>query len=74
MDKKLLKYGYSIPEAAEVFTFLPNEAAERRWLPRGLLLASILPFAFQCTANGAFNICLKKRNPRLRLLRKIVMV
>ncbi|MGH7799434.1 MAG: hypothetical protein ACREOW_02255 [Thermodesulfobacteriota bacterium] len=34
MDKKLLKYGYRIPEAADVFTGLATEASERLALPK----------------------------------------
>jgi hypothetical protein len=39
MDKKLLKYGYSIPEAVDVFAALATKAAERLGLTRGLALA-----------------------------------
>ena len=34
MDKKLLKYGYRIPETADVFTVLATEASERLALTR----------------------------------------
>jgi len=39
MDKKLLKYGYSIPEASDVFAALATKAAGRLGLTRGLTLA-----------------------------------
>ena len=39
MDKKLLKHGYSIPEAAEGFAALATNAAERLVLTRGLAVA-----------------------------------
>ncbi|MBI2486573.1 MAG: hypothetical protein HYW01_06375 [Deltaproteobacteria bacterium] len=37
--KKLLKHGYSIPEAADVFAALTTNAAERLGLTRGLAVA-----------------------------------
>ncbi len=46
MDKKLLKYRYSIPEASDVFAALAEKAAERLGLARGLAAGINLAFLF----------------------------